>query len=170
MKVRPNDRRLLAAGLALSTLIAGFIAWGRVRTVEVPDHADWESVPLLCPQPGVDGAALLQAVRWWREQGHELTLSCDQWTVWIGVDATIDTRDSVEDIGTTHGWTALAVQDGIARSAEVRVLPGSDALVYAHELGHVLGYAHPRAAPTGHLMHPRRPGWDGRGLAASPQP
>jgi hypothetical protein len=164
MGIRANDPRLLAAGLALSALVAGFIGWGRFRPVEVPHHARWEAVPLLCPQPGVDGPALLQAVRWWREQGHALELSCDRWTVWIGVDPTIDTRDSVEDLGTRHGWTAVAVMDGIARSAEVRVLPGSDALVYAHELGHVLGFAHPRAAPTGHILHPRRPGWDGRGV------
>jgi hypothetical protein len=166
MGIRANDPRLLAAGLALSALVAGFIGWGRVRAVEVPRVGRWEAVPIVCARPEVDETALREAVRWWEAQGHELRLSCTRWTVWVGVDPTIDTRDSVEDLGTTHGWTAVAVQDGIARSAEVRVLPGSDALVYAHELGHVLGFVHPKAAPSGHMMHPFRPGWDSRGLAA----
>jgi hypothetical protein len=82
----------------------------------------------------------------------------------VGVDPTLDTRDSVDDLGTTHGWTAVAVQDSVALSAEMRVLPGSDAIVYGHELGHVLGFAHPKACPSGHILHPRRPGWDGRGV------
>jgi hypothetical protein len=170
MNIRANDPRLLAAGLALSALVAGIIGWGRVRSVEVPRPVRWEQVPVLCAEPGVSGPDLLEAVRWWQAQGHALRVSCDAPTVRVRLDITIDTRDSVEDLGTTHGLTLLRAEGARAVSAEVRVLPGGDALVYAHELGHALGYQHPRGAPTGHMLHPSRPGWDGRGLAADKRP
>lgn len=100
--------------------------------------------------------------------GHDIDLSSSLQvaTVIVAGDPTIDGRDSAEQAtptrhGVTHAWTTSF---GLTTRADVRVLPYASALVIAHELGHVLGYEHPRAAPSGHLLHPTRPGWDGRGL------
>jgi len=155
---------LLAIALALSAGIGAVIGWGRVRNVEVPRPARWEDAPVVCSGPGVDSTALEEAVAWWRELGHDLQVSCDGWTVSIDVDPTLDTRGSVEDLSTTHGSTHVWTQDSVVAAAEIRIRPGVGALAIAHELGHALGYQHPAAAPSGHILHPSRPGWDGRGL------
>lgn len=154
----------LAAFVAVTLAAVGAVVWGRVRTVDVPQVAVWADVPAVCAGPGVPLAALDTALEWWAERGHHATRSCDAWTVSIDVDPTIDQRASVEDVTLTHGLTVLHAEGGVAVAAEIRVLPHASALVLAHELGHALGYQHPPAAPTGHLMHALRPGWDGRGL------
>jgi hypothetical protein len=160
----PRDPRLLGLGLVLSLLFGGVIAWGRVKPVKVPRVGSWEDVPVVCAGRGVDPAALDQAAVWWDSQGHELELSCERWTVSIDIDATLDTRASVDDVALTHGVTVLHTDQAVVVAAEIRVLPGADALVIAHELGHALGLLHPRFAPSGHILHPSRPGWDGRGV------
>lgn len=163
--MRANDPRLLALGLALSAVIGGIVAWGRVRAVHVPTVGTWADVPVVCPGQGVPDDALRQAVAWWDQRGRPIEVGCSDWSVSLDVDPTLDERASVDDVSLTHGMTALHADGQTIVAAEIRILPGSDALVIAHELGHAFGLLHPRAAPTGHILHPHRPGWDGRGVA-----
>lgn len=157
-------RNRFAVFCVVTALAAVIVLWGRVRTVEVPHPARWEDPFVVCPGEGVASAALDEAVTWWKEMGHDLEVGCDEWSVSVDVDPALDTRASVEDLAVTHGETHVWAVDGVVAAAEIRVLPGADALVLAHELGHALGYLHPLAPPSGHLLHPSRPGWDGRGL------
>lgn len=150
---------LLGAGLAVSAAIGGLVAWGRVRSVSVPRPARWATPPRIWRGSGVDREALEVAIRWWRARGHD---------VWIGGASdpsailVVAQPQPEGRAGSTHCW---ATPDGATLvRAEVSVAPGADALTLAHELGHALGYEHPVAPPSGHLMHPSRPGWDGRGL------
>lgn len=150
---------LLGTGLAVSAAIAGVVAWGRVRSVTVPRPARWASAPRIWRGSGVDRARLEEAIRWWRARGHDL---------WIGGPSepsailVVAQPQPEGRAGNTRCW---ATPDGSTLvRAEVEVRPEADALTIAHELGHALGYLHPVAAPSGHLMHPSRPGWDGRGL------
>ena len=133
----------------------------------------WEETPVVCAELGVNEAELLRAVAWFEEQGIPFELSCQGATVLVRVDPTIDTRDSVDDVGTTHGVTGLvfadeSAEDPVIVAAIVRVLPGSPAIVYAHELFHVIGGAHPLFPFTGTIGHPHRPGWDCRGCVRQP--
>jgi hypothetical protein len=163
--VKPNSPVLLGLGLAVSGVVAAIIGWGRVRDVEVPRAGSWSPPPVVCAR-GVRLEEFSEAVGWWRRQGHPIALSCERPTMTLDADPTVDTRGSVEDLSVTHGITRVRQDGPRIVSAEIRVLPGADALTVAHELGHALGYRHPPAAPTGHLLHPHRPGWDGRGLGA----
>lgn len=151
------------AGLAVAAVIGGVVAWGRVRTVDVPRRGHWETPPAVHAARGVDGAALDRAVRWWAARGHRLVLlPPDSSRLGVGVEVRVD-RALPEGLrGLTHVWATPGTRTLVR--AEVRLAPGADALVIAHELGHVLGWEHPPAAPSGHMMHPTRPGWDGRGL------
>lgn len=158
-----NSPWLLGGGLTLTAAFLALIGWARVKDVTVPRAGVWDDVPVICAR-GVSSRDVVEAVEWWRKLGHKLELSCDGWSVSLDADPTVDTRASYDDVAVTHGVTVAHVDEGVVVAAEIRVLPSAGALVIAHEIGHSLGYLHPQACPTGHLMHPSRPGWDDRGL------
>lgn len=162
--MRYNSPWLLGAGLALTAAFAGIIGWGRVREVEVPTVGVWETIPTICVHT-VPAADVAEAVNWWRRQGRPMVVSCRDWTVSLTEDPTVDLRDSVDDTDERHGVTVVRTSRDVIVGADIRVMPGAGALLVAHELGHALGFLHPVAAPTGHIMHPHHPGWDGRGVS-----
>lgn len=151
-------------GLAVAAAVGGVVAWGRVRTVEVPRVARWETPPEVRARPGVDLDALDEAVRWWSARGHPLRIvPADESRLGGVIEVAVDRTLPEGILGLTHKWAAPGTRS--ITWAEIRVAPGADALVLAHELAHALGYEHPHAAPSGHILHPTRPGWDGRGVA-----
>lgn len=160
--MRADSPILLTLGLSLTAAVLSVAAWGRFRSVEVPRPATWPGPVQICVRAGVDVAEVDQAVGWWRSRGHAVSRGCPGVEIWG--DPAVDTRSSVDDPEVVHGHTRVQAAGDRIVFAEIRVVPDADALVVAHELGHALGYRHPRFAPTGHLMHPSRPGWDGRGL------
>ena len=152
-------------GLALTTLIGGFIVWGRIRDVEVPRIATWDGPVTVCGSPGVDPELLREAVDRWRDMGHDIDVSTNVCDVQVSIDESLDERTSFRTKKHVRARTAIEHVGGRIVHADVRLLPEAGLLALCHELGHALGYMHPRAAPTGHLLHPHDPSLDDwRGL------
>jgi hypothetical protein len=142
-------------GLLAAVLAGVGVGVGRTREVRVPRPARWDEAMIVCPGAGVDLDALDRAVAWWVDLGHDVEVDCEApWAVGIDADPSLHT------LGLTH----VQARGGLVDTAHIRIRPAAWDLVIAHELGHALGYQHARHAPTGHLMHPSRAGWDARGL------
>mgnify|MGYP001186430633 CR=1 FL=1 len=159
---------LLLVGAAVSTAILGVVAWGRVRAVN-PRRVDrWDRAPTLWYGPGIDRIDIAEALRTWSGLGHVVVLVNDPGAdIAVTVDPALGPAgfDESGDLGVTK---VFVTTDHRIVKVAVRVMPGADALVLAHELGHAFGYQHPWFCPTGHLLNPRRPGWDTRGLENTP--
>ena len=150
-----------AVGLVVALVALVGVGAGRTRDVTVPRSARWDGPALVCPGRGVDIEAVERAAAWWRELGHDIRVDCaGPWAIAIDADPILRML----------GLTRVTEADGFVVFAEVLVQPGAWDLVIAHELGHALGFRHARQAPSGHLMHPSRPGWDARGLGEGSAP
>ena len=146
----------LLVGSAVSLVVLGAVGWGQTRPVRVPTVGRWTRTPVIIPGPGVGETNLDIARATWAGLGHRsVVLHTGPADISIVVDPALVDR----------GKTVCTVVNGstITR-AEIRVKPGATALELAHELGHAFGYLHPYLCPSGHLMHPRHPGWNARGL------
>ena len=147
------------------------VLYGRFRKVTVPKPRYWSTPrPLVACDPSL-AAPTAEAITRLRAIGLPIDWagSPSMATITVRADASLDDRASVDDgapslHGITHSRTDA---DGWTFGADVRVLPWASAVVIAHELCHALGYEHPNPwPPSGHLLHPTRPGWDARGIAS----
>lgn len=153
-----------AAFFLCCALAIGAVVYGRVRRVVVPQVGEWRSTPTVyCDRRLRD--SVREAIAWWGERGHPLMLLDHE----AGARVTIRLDPELADRGDTKCWTD---GDNVV-SAQCVVRSEDDIVAVAHEIGHALGYLHPIAAPSGHLMHPSRPGmgWGSdRGLRGSQSP
>ncbi len=170
MALKYNSPVLLHIGIAVSVLMLIVIAWGQFKKVDVPRRPDYPEPLVICAVDSNDGPApvdeLRVAVTQWNLHGYDVQLSCglDANTT-LFVDRTVDERASVDDTVVRHGVTTVTTDaGGVIQGITIRVLVGASDLVLAHEIGHALGFQHPVACPSGHLMHPHKNGWDWRGL------
>lgn len=144
--------------------------------MKVPRDGRWKKPPVVAIGPDVSMTAVRKATDWWAELGHRfgpITRSPAHDSIVILVDpARLDAlRPPVvrgaEVYGEGHGLTRTHREGEFLVSAEILLQNGDDALVIAHELGHAIGFHHPRFCPTGHMMHPSAGSWDDhRGLEA----
>ncbi len=168
--MKGNNIWLAAIGGALGLAILIFILYSQtLQTVTVSQPLGWNHTPItIGASSDVQMESLITAVDMWKQRGYPFELCapsavmCD---IEVSVNPLLDTRDSVEDSRFTHGLTTLVSRDGFLDFVTVEAIAGDDILVWAHELGHTLGYEHPVNPPTGHIMHPTRPSLnDWRGI------
>lgn len=166
--MKPNDPRLLVVGICTSIFFFGWILFARCKPVEVPMIGQWDRTPTICISEEVNADEVSVALRWWEDLGYTIAIDAHcrpgNYDISLDVNPLLDTRDSYDDVGLTHGNTVVSVLDKTIEVAHIDVLPGADALTIAHEFGHALGFMHPLFCPTGHIMHPHNPGWDARGI------
>lgn len=149
---------LLALGVVASLLAGGGVVAGRVRHVEPREVGHWLGTPVVWAGPGVDRAALTEALGWWARHGQRFALTGDAENANVQIVAV----PRLNRPARTRVWQS---PDGVIVEARVlvRLDAADDALVLAHELGHCAGLAHPIAPPTGTMMNGRAPGWSARG-------
>jgi hypothetical protein len=164
-------------GIALALAAGAAVVWGRVRSVDVPRRGTWPAVPEICTE--AKRREVQGAVRALRDHGYRLDLlppregPCPERAgqIVVRVDVALDTagpmgtgwvggeitdRDESESV--TWGSTRVTqTTDGAIVRAIVRLHPDADELTATHELLHALGWDHPVAPPTGHVMHPHAP-------------
>ena len=152
---------LAVAGVIVSSGIAALVVWARLRRVVVPRVAEPLQGTIYVgvePGCGIPLGTVHEAVAVWKQLGHQLTDPA------VG-EGMITIRAWEPGLAAKQGRPGA---DGMHIEGDIYVSRPS-VLLLAHELGHALGYSHPRNAPTGHLMHhlPSRRGFDTRGLETS---
>lgn len=182
MSARSRNTALGIAGLAVTAVFGGVIAWGRLRSVEAPRHGTWPGVMLVCADEGVSRRDVSQAHAHLVDHGFRVRIlavgsDCTprDGLATVRVDPTLDVGTGLgdgwdggnistidaDDEGTVWGRTQVTqTQGGVILRADVALHPSQHELSTTHELLHALGWGHPVAPPTGHVLHPLSPGLD----------
>lgn len=159
-----DDHTLLGViGGVVSAAVAGVVAWGRLRRVDVTRVGSWLGAPTIAVADLEDLAVVVQAARWLRELGWPIGRVSAGGAGDIRVVPWNPARFNGDD---PRGWTGLDFYPGTTRIRSATVMLRERSKVAAvHELLHAMGCDHPPWCPTGHPLHPRRPGLrDTRGL------
>lgn len=162
------------AGLVAALAAGVAVVWGRVQAVEVPRRGEWSSPPSVCVLPPADRVLVGEALGVLREhgiQGGRLLpegAPCDirPGLVVVSVDPSLDAErladldEGPELPGERTRWERAHVlqheNGGPIVQVDLRVHPHAQVAAHVHGLLHAQGYDHPRAAPSGHVLHPDR--------------
>ena len=148
---------LYYAGLIVAALAGGAAVFGHLRAPNTPRASEYPAGPIrIWAEQTVNQGSFMVAVDAWRDIG---------WPILV-------TESNPSVLFTTRPGLVLGgkAMCGIAHirgdRVTVELVPGSDSLVIAHEMGHAFGFRHTRIAPTGSLMAAgvERIGWNMRGL------
>lgn len=173
------------SGLIVTVAAGAAVVWGRVRSVEVPRRGAWGPIaPAVC----VEGhrGEVRDAIAILHDHGHDLDLlppppggACPERVgqIVVRVDPALDTAGPLgvgwvggeigdaDEAGVRWGSTRVWQEGDRIVRALVRLHPDSAETAATHELLHALGWDHPVAPPTGHVMHPSAAGLrDWRGV------
>lgn len=170
--IKANSPILLGAGLGVAALAVIGVIFGRVKDVDPPRVGFWSKSPVVCiSSPEINRDEVVRAINWWRERCYDIQYAkygtdCNgAGMIEVVLDPLIDQRTSIEDGEWNRELTRVS-QDGddqIIR-AKIFVATPEEAIVYAHGIYHAIGYLHPKFPPSGHIGHPKNPGWDDRGI------
>lgn len=150
---------LLGGAIALGTAILALVGWGQVKPVEVPWPLRWTHAPVLFAAVDSElSGPLEEALELWRKNTtHRVRLARPGETVdvVVHVDPALDVL----------GRASVQSRAGKILTVSIAVRPRPTLPVLLQEIGHSLGYGHPIAAPSGHIMRSSDPGSrDWRGL------
>ena len=173
---------LLIGGLIAAAAAGAAVVFGRLRKVKVPRNGTWAKPPSVRYEPGVKPEDVKKALQWWRDLGHEFDVvdsvladvPINDGEIRIRIDpAEVDRRkppvvENAEVKSSGRGVTDTEIGPGGKIRHSTIILYENNALVLTSEIGHSLGFGHPKNAPTGHMLAGNgRIGWDDhRGLEA----
>ena len=165
---------LWITGLVTAVAAGAAVVFGRVRDVDVPRRGAWETPPSVCVVEPADRVLVGEALGVLREHGiHGGRLlpegaPCDlrPGLVVVSVDPSLD-AERLADLdegpalpGERTRWERAHVTQhetgGPIVQVDLRVHPHAQLTAHVHGLLHAQGYDHPRAAPSGHVLHPDR--------------
>jgi hypothetical protein len=158
MRVSYNSPWLWAGGIVASVAAAVYVGWGRVRSVEVPQAAEWAHPVSICPGPGV---LLGHPVQLLLEHGQLVRVElgpCEGRSAIHLSESPADIdrlrrSEATIDAPQIRGvFERVEVLDTIV-DCRAYVEDGNDVEAVTHELLHCLGWDHPKNPPSGHVMH-----------------
>lgn len=170
---RAQGKAALGVAGLVAALAAGVaVAVGRVQRVEVPRRGEWDAPPAVCVEAPADRQLVGDALDVLREHGIAPGHLLPEGTpctprdglVVVVVDPSLDGEalpgldEEVAVDRTVWGRTRVSQREtgGPILRVEVRLHPRAQLTAHVHELLHAHGWDHPRAAPSGHVLHPTR--------------